>query len=105
MINGDGTLLQRERRTYLPSGGDSDANGRAGPLSRPSHPPRDGLHPQYRTLSDMDPISLEGDPVRQSSNMNHPIGITIPYRDILATTVLQLVEFEEILQSTLTQST
>ena len=31
--------------------------------------------------------------------MNHPIGITIPYRDILATTVLQLVEFDETLQS------
>ena len=34
-----------------------------------------------------------------TSNMNHPIGITIPYRDILATTVLQLVEFDETLQS------
>ena len=36
-----------------------------------------------------------------TSNMNHPIGITIPYRDILATTVLQLVEFDETLQSVL----
>ena len=36
-----------------------------------------------------------------TSSMNHPIGITIPYRDILATTVLQLVEFDETLQSVL----
>ena len=29
--------------------------------------------------------------------MNHPIGITIPHRDILPTTVHQLVEFDELI--------
>ena len=34
-----------------------------------------------------------------TSSLNHPIGITIPYRDILAMTVHQLVEFDESLQN------
>ena len=38
--------------------------------------PGTDLHPQYRTLSNIDLISLEGDPVRQSS-MNHPIGLRL----------------------------
>ena len=33
------------------------------------------------------------------TKLNHPIGITIPYRDILAITVHQLVEFDENLQN------
>ena len=34
-----------------------------------------------------------------TSSLNHPIGITLPYRDILAMTVHQLVEFDESLQN------
>ena len=34
-----------------------------------------------------------------TSSLNQPIGITIPYRDILATTVHQLIEFDESLQN------
>ena len=34
-------------------------------------------------------------------NLNQPIGITIPYRDILATTIHQVVEFDESFQNAL----
>ena len=32
-------------------------------------------------------------------SLDQPVGITVPYRDILATTVHQLIEFDESLQN------